>query len=73
MLLTPKAEMENLSPQKMLKHQAGFIAIVCRLSNVPLDRYEQWRDSMSDHYFWLLVERLFEKDMLEVLLRRVTE
>ena len=62
---------EDLSPIDRLRQQASFMTLICRLSGVPLDRYEDWLDSMSEVYFAHYVQRVFEKDMVEILSRIV--
>jgi len=47
------------------------MTLISKLSGVPLDRYEDWLDSMSEVYFATYVQRVFEKDMVEILSRIV--
>ena len=58
-----------MDPQEALKQRAGFITLVCRLSGIQHERFEQWRDSISDEFFYWHCKRLFEEDMLKMLMR----
>lgn len=46
-------------------------ALICKMCGVSLAHYDEWRDSMSDQYFDLLVERLMEKEISQVLIRTI--
>jgi hypothetical protein len=48
--------------------RAGAKTIICHLANVNQDRYEQWRDSMSDEYYYALVEDLSSEARQKVLM-----
>lgn len=70
----PTSKVENeeeLDECEVIKKRAGFITLVCRLSGVSQDRFEEWRDSMSDEYFYWHCKAIFEEDMLKMLMRAI--
>ncbi len=56
-------------PYDELAGRAQFMAMVCKVSGVAADRYEEWLDSMSPEYFALHCDAVFEKKSLQFLMR----
>jgi hypothetical protein len=65
----PAQSADTLSKREELQKVASFEALISKMCGVGMDRYEQWRDSMSDEYFLALIDRLCEKDTMSIFLR----
>lgn len=52
-----------------LQKRAAFIALVCKLSGVPVSEYEAWLDSMSPEYFGHYIESILDKSTVKLLMR----
>jgi hypothetical protein len=45
------------------------MALICRLSGVPVSQYETWLDSMSPEYFAIYCESILDEDNFKLLTR----
>lgn len=62
---------EDDSPEDLLLQRIGSDLLICKLAGIAFDRYEQWRDSIPNEYYYYLCEKVSDEDFQKLLVRLI--